>query len=362
MRPWLAKTVFLGTTLTVLGACATAAVSNLAFDGGTTTDSGTIPEAGGDGGCSPACKSTEVCSNGVCKAQCDAPLVKCAGDAGVCVDTTKDPKNCGQCGTSCTLPDGGPEGGAGNPDSGLPPDDGGASTGWAIGTAACTSSKCAIACGSGSTLCTDSLCWDTQNAHEHCGSCTTACQAAEHCTKGACCAFGQASCNGTCTDLLSNNGNCGACGNVCSGGTPFCSGGACTVGVSYSQAFVQGATPGAQCTSWTSFRASLTGTYTTITVSGTNDVVGRTCTGAGANTLCQALRNAGTVTNLACGGFTWNVGACGRQPEVSAQGGLCACTSPTAYTVRPCIGNSNWGGVNSLNCNAPSQTLNVICK
>ncbi len=327
-----------------------------------TPDSGSPADAGSDGACVPACKSTEVCSNGACKAQCDAPLVKCSGDAGTCVDLTKDSKNCGQCGTVCNAPDGGPEGGAGNPDSGLPPADGGVvSSGWSLPAPGCSTSKCGLTCAAGD-LCSDNLCWDTQAAHDHCGTCTTACASTEHCNKGKCCGFGQANCNGTCTDVLTNNTNCGACGNTCSGGTPFCSGGVCTAGVSYSQAFTTGATPVAQCTAWNTFRTSLTGTYSTVTLSGSNDLVGRSCTGSGANTICQALRNGTALTSFVCGAYTWNVGTCGNGMELSAQAGNCTCISSASYTVRPCINNLNWGGVNTTNCGAASQTLTVTCK
>ena len=129
-----------------LAACATAAVSTIGFDAGISNDAGVKTDAGGDAGCVPACKSGEVCSAGTCKAQCDPPLVKCASDASVCVDTTSDPKNCGQCGNPCTGPDGGPDGGAENPDSGLPTPDGGLDAGapWTFPTSGCATSKCSL--------------------------------------------------------------------------------------------------------------------------------------------------------------------------------------------------------------------------
>src|SRR5678815_6126124 len=65
------------------------------------------------------------------------------------------------------------------------------------------------------------------------------------------------------------------------------------------------------CTAWNNFRASLTGTYSKITLRGSGYSGGVTCGGANANTLCQALRTGSTVTSLACDGNTWNVGECG---------------------------------------------------
>ena len=181
--------VALGACSALAAACATGSVDPYAlYDAGSVKDS-TAGDGGGCpqfdlqtdpkhcGTCTNACSSAQVCSNGTCKSQCDAPLVKCAGDSGSCVDINKDTKNCGTCGTVCPLPDGGPEGGNGNPDAGIPIPDSGppdTGTGWSIGTADCTNSKCSVVCPSGSTLCTDQLCWDTKNAHEHCGSCSTA--------------------------------------------------------------------------------------------------------------------------------------------------------------------------------------------
>ena len=103
------------------------------------------------------------------------------------------------------------------------------------------------------------------------------------------------------------------------------------------------------------------GPYSAVVIKGSNDPVGVTCNGAAANTLCQALGNAQTVTNVACDGRTWNVGNCGNGPEINAQGNVvCQCTNP-GYTVRPCINNSNWGGINTTTCNGPTQTMQVIC-
>ena len=70
------------------------------------------------------------------------------------------------------------------------------------------------------------------------------------------------------------------------------------------------------------------------------------------------------VYGLYCDGMYWTIGKCGWGLELSAfdrQRRDCACLKSTdiGYTIRPLIGNTNWGGVGK-SCNAVSQTLQVI--
>ncbi|CAF3316223.1 unnamed protein product [Rotaria socialis] len=127
----------------------------------------------------------------------------------------------------------------------------------------------------------------------------------------------------------------------------------------YSQSFSSGTTPSSQCTAWTTFRALLVGTsYTSLTISGSNDPTGITLTNAVyVNAIAQALRTYSTYGPVSSNSYSWQVGGCGSGPELTATGCICCCN--TGYTVRPCIGNSNWGGVNSNACSAGSQTLTV---
>jgi hypothetical protein len=177
---------------------------------------------------------------GMCKASCDPPSLKCFGsEAGVCIDPTKDPNNCGMCNNTCAamIPDSGPSTGNGNPDSGIPVPDGGfdAGNGWTFPSSSCDASKCALACAGSSALCSDDLCWDLQNAHDHCGGCTTACMASvEWCTKGRCCPTGQDYCGSACTNVLTDATNCGYCGNVCPVSAPVCISGTCSKQVAIS--------------------------------------------------------------------------------------------------------------------------------
>ena len=369
-RPLFASLAIGCTAAGLIAACATATVSfpdpldagvpdAKGSDGGDAT-------TGSDGGCAKPCAADQVCSNGVCKAQCDPPLVKC-GDAGACIDTTADKAHCGSCSTVCGTGDAGSlQPGPNNPDAGIPFDGGyDAGTGWTLGSPTCGKSVCGVDCPQGTTQCSDSICYDTQNFHDHCGNCNTACAAnTEWCTQGHCCSVGSAYCNGACTDVLGNASNCGGCGIVCSGGTPACSIGTCvaSVAVTFSQSFTQGQIASAQCTVFNAFRAQLTGTYTSITMSGSNDLVGHTCTGAGANTLCQALRTGTPVTALSCGGNNWYIDTCAGALEITSDGAACTCKTP-GYAVRACLSsNGDWGGVNSATCNGPTQTMTVTCK
>jgi len=220
-------------------ACATGSVAGGEEDSSVPTDATTASDAGCAydlqtdpehcGSCTNACASGQVCSSGACKATCESPTTKCtASDGGVtCASLTSDPNHCGSCTNECTVADGGGvTPGPDNPSNpGVVYDSG---VGWTTGSPACDASTCATTCAQGFTPCSDGICYDTQNHHDHCGTCSTACTAQQWCNQGNCCALGQEYCNGSCIDVLSNNSNCGACGNACGGGTPNCVSGVCS--------------------------------------------------------------------------------------------------------------------------------------
>ncbi|AGP38672.1 PKD domain-containing protein [Sorangium cellulosum] len=159
----------------------------------------------------------------------------------------------------------------------------------------------------------------------------------------------------TCDDGLQNQGEAGVdCGGPCApcGGTT----------VEFSEQFTQGETAFEQCSAWDAFRASLTGSYSSVTLRGSRDPDGVTCTGAAANTLCQALHDGTPTGPIECDGRTWTVGTdCGPPGvvELTADGFECSCSS--TYVARPCVGMEAWGGVNSDSCFPPSQTISVVC-
>lgn len=95
-------------------------------------------------------------------------------------------------------------------------------------------------------------------------------------------------------------------------------------------------------------------------IQGTYDTVGL-CTNDSTviGNIAQALRITSSYGPITSNGIPWSVGSCGSGAELSVSGSICACPS-TGYSVRPCIGNANYDGVNTATCNGPSQTMSVI--
>jgi hypothetical protein len=94
-------------------------------------------------------------------------------------------------------------------------------------------------------------------------------------------------------------------------------------------------------------------------MSGSNDPIGITLTSStDILGIVNALLTSSTYGPVSSNGYSWAVGICGSGPELTATGTICQCN--TGYTVRPCIGNSNWGAINGSTCSASSQTMTVI--
>ena len=152
-----------------------------------TTDQATI--------CSNKCGQYQKCISGQCTLSCSAfkgtsgaPLADCGG---VCLDTTKDVDNCGQCGNSC-------------PNHSM---------------FTCSASQCV--CGApGATHCVDptgaDVCVNVQNDGRFCGDCNTKCEAGHQCVNGACvCSSTSIDCGGNCFDPASDVNHCGDCTTKC---------------------------------------------------------------------------------------------------------------------------------------------------
>ena len=134
---------------------------------------------------------------------------------------------------------------------------------------------------------------------------------------------------------------------------------------SFSENFYSGSLSNSsnQCTNWKNFISSLTGTYSSITIRGSLDSNGVTCTGPSANTLCQALRSGQNSAILSCDGMSWIANgtyAGGELTSSSVPTHTGSCPTSGTYTVRPCINNQNWGGIGRT-CSSSSQSLSVVC-
>jgi hypothetical protein len=149
----------------------------------------------------------------------------------------------------------------------------------------------------------------------------------------------------------------------------------CSASSVFSASFTQGqGTDPAVAQQWRDFRHNLVpANYDTVTIKGTFDSTGRILTDATiVPQIATAMKNA-TANSWNVGNITWevNVGcvdsngppdATGLYATLNGGPVSCVCTDSSSYMVRPEIGasNSNWGGVNTVTCNAPSQSLTVI--
>lgn len=151
-------------------------------------------------------------------------------------------------------------------------------------------------------------------------------------------------------------------GTVCAG-HGVCQAGECSVkGTVFSEDFVQFQSSPAQCDSWNDFLSNqlVDGSYGSVTVSGSLDTVGVTCSDPDTATqICQALHH-NSFTQVSCDGHVWSVGSCDGA-EIIVDGFTCSCQFGV-HDVRPCLGFGEWGGINSDTCSPPSQNLTVVCE
>lgn len=183
----------------------TAPMSECDGDPATVCETDTSSSTRHCGTCGNTCGSTEVCSNGVCRTDCEGTL-NCGGS---CVDPARSREHCGGCDQACEEHE------------------------------VCIDSRCEEC--SGADLRCGNMC--ISQSEDNCGACGNVCPMADNatvtCTKGECDYF----CNdgfGDCDDDLSNgceapidtDQHCGACGQSCGAvpnGTSTCSERACVV-------------------------------------------------------------------------------------------------------------------------------------
>ena len=136
----------------------------------------------------------------------------------------------------------------------------------------------------------------------------------------------------------------------------------------WTDSFTQNAAPTTtQITAWDNWRASLNpGQYTFMTIKGTYDQTGITCTDKTiVNAFASAVQNYTTYISASSNGVIWSI--CNRylgeiwlNPPSSCNGNNCP--GPNAYIIRPGIGagNPNWGGVNTNTCGGATQRMTFI--
>jgi hypothetical protein len=135
--------------------------------------------------------------------------------------------------------------------------------------------------------------------------------------------------------------------------------------VTFSQTFTLNTSPGTAIeNAWTSFRAALTGTYTTFTF--TSSLSGSASYNVTDAVKVQALANAlknGTTTSQTIGATTWLVGCCacragGANANAVEFSNVASCSASSTAALRPWIANANWGGIGNT-VGAATQTLTL---
>lgn len=142
-------------------------------------------------------------------------------------------------------------------------------------------------------------------------------------------------------------------------------------GAQFSSDFIQYRNSNDICPDWKSFLTDLgSGGFSQLTVSGSRGGP-RTCSDPEKVAQLTQAMNTSTRISVVCDGRTWAVfyGCSETTPQVSlvvmpddSPARYCSCQPGDVYTVRPCIGNPNWGGVGTPTCGAPSQTITVETK
>jgi len=137
------------------------------------------------------------------------------------------------------------------------------------------------------------------------------------------------------------------------------------ISVTFSQAFVQGVAPTTTVeTAWNTFRASLTGSYTTFTMSSTNGTSITVTDPTKVQTLANNLRT-GTSGSVTIGSTLWLVGVGCGTPKIGGTAvefsNIGSCSGSSTVALRPMINNLNWGGIGTgSTVNQASQTITLI--
>lgn len=135
----------------------------------------------------------------------------------------------------------------------------------------------------------------------------------------------------------------------------------------FSQTYTYSQSPTAASeTAFNTFRASLTGSYTTFKIYNDLNPTGITVTDAVKVPLIAAAIRTATAGSWTIGSYTWRVELNCGSPSIADKTSVvftnstngCSCNTGAIYTIRPDIGNYNWGGVGG-ECSQPTQTLTL---
>ena len=122
-----------------------------------------------------------------------------------------------------------------------------------------------------------------------------------------------------------------------------------------------------QCQNWTAFLNSLKGKkFVSVTMSGSNDPVGKTLNDPVATLKLAELLSTKTPGFVTSGSDRWAVTSCGatvcniQSVALSVNGAIDQCSCDDTFSVRPHVTDKNWGGLNTRACGAPSQTMKIV--
>lgn len=138
-----------------------------------------------------------------------------------------------------------------------------------------------------------------------------------------------------------------------------------TAGVSFVGSFVSNTAPIiAVETAWNTFRAALTGSYTTFTISSTNGSSVTATHPTSVQTLANALKNATNNTSVTINSVVWRVGTGCGTPKIGGVAvefsNILSCSASSTIALRPMINNGNWGGIGTgSTVGQATQTITV---
>jgi len=122
---------------------------------------------------------------------------------------------------------------------------------------------------------------------------------------------------------------------------------------------------GPQCKMMQGFQSALVGLKSIVSIVVSAGSTSYSCTNAAtAKLITDAISNLpDKPVDFFCDGADWNVGKCGADVEIliddQIDNSICDCNNNAPLTIRPCHGDSNWGGEGN-SCGQDTTTLSVV--